>query len=248
MKRWQWVICGKHPGVKDYFHLGPNLPMVAALADWIEKGYRGIAGARPATASLLSWRFWAGGPERHTLLCGILRDSSDSVGRPYPLLVAGCGYLSEWQARWDLVPQACEQCWSQMESLSARIFRNLQQLEGELLRVREPEPRWTEFAPIPAPSGATGVASGKAPGALFSDLIENQAVARASDSDIVVALDETPSLDPFAVIHQWHTCLKKHHAEPPKAVFMGGNASASRLAFYRRPLTTQDFARLWAII
>ena len=40
MKRWQWVICGKHPGVKDYFHLGPNLPMVAALADWIEKGYR----------------------------------------------------------------------------------------------------------------------------------------------------------------------------------------------------------------
>lgn len=93
MNKWQWVICGKHPGLKDYFQLGPNLPMVAALADWIEKGYRGVAGARTLASNLLSWRFWAAGPDRNTLLCGILRDSSDSVGRPYPLLVAGSGPL-----------------------------------------------------------------------------------------------------------------------------------------------------------
>ena len=247
MKKWHWVICGKHPGLKDYFHLGPDLPMVAALADWIEKGYRGVAGAKTSPSSLLSWRFWAGGLDRETLLCGILRDSSDSVGRPYPLLVVGSGSLPDWGARWDLVPQACEQSWSQMESLSARIFRNLKQLEDELLRVREPQPLWTEFAQISAEVTAKGLSSGVTSGAGCSDNIENQAVARARDNDILVALDATPTLDPFAIIHQWHVCLKKHHAEPPKAVFMGGNAGASRLAFFRRPLTTQDFTRLWSV-
>lgn len=243
MKKWQWVICGKHPGLKDYFQLGPNLPMVAALADWIEKGYRGVAGAKTSPSSLLSWRFWAGGPDRETLLCGILRDSGDSAGRPYPLLVVGSGSLPDWGSRWDLVPHACEQSWSQMESLSARIFRNLKQLEDELLRVREPQPLWTEFARF----AAAGPSSGQAPDTSSSDHIEDQAMRLARDSEILVALDEPPSLDPFTIIHRWHASLKKHHREPPKAVFMGGNASAGRLAFFRRPLTTQDFARLWSV-
>ena len=247
MKKWQWVICGKHPGLKDYFHLGPNLPMVAALADWIEKGYRGVVGAKTSASSLLSWRFWAGGPDRDTLLCGILRDSSDSVGRPYPLLVVGSGALPDWGARWDLVPQACEQSWSQMESLSARIFRNLKQLEDELLRVREPQPLWTEFAEISIQIEAKGLSSSVAPGASCSNHIEEQAAARAKNPEILVPLDESPALDPFAIIHRWHASLKKYHTDSPKAVFMGGNAGASRLAFFRRPLTTQDFVRLWSV-
>jgi type VI secretion system protein VasJ len=247
MKKWQWVICGKHPGLKDYFHLGPNLPMVAALAEWIEKGYRGVAKTQPSPANLLSWRFWTGGVDRNTLLCGILRDSSDSVGRPYPLLVVGSGFLADWEAKWDLVPQACEQSWIQMESLSARIFRNLKQLEDELLRVREPQPLWTEFAQISAQPTEKGPSSGKAVGAEHSDDIESQAAARARDNDILVALDETPSLDPFTIIHLWHASLKNYHTEPPKAVFMGGSAGASRLAFLRRPLSTQDFVRLWSL-
>ena len=198
-------------------------------------------------ANLLSWRFWAGGVDRNTLLCGILRDSSDSVGRPYPLLVVGSGFLADWGSRWELVPQACEQAWSQMESISARIFRNLKQLEDELLRVREPQPLWTEFAQIIAQLTEKGPSSGKGIGAESPNYIENQAAARAGDNDIFVALDEITSLDPFTIIHLWHVSLKRYHTEPPKAVFMGGNASASRLAFLRRPLSTQDFVRLWSV-
>ena len=113
---WHWVMCGKHPAFKDYFHLGQKLPMVTALSEWIEKGYRGVAGSKVSPANLLSWRFWAGGMDRDTLLCGVLKESTDSVGRPYPLLVAGSGPLNGWKTRWDLVPRACEQSWSQMES------------------------------------------------------------------------------------------------------------------------------------
>jgi type VI secretion system protein VasJ len=247
MKKWQWVICGKHPGLKDYFHLGPNLPMVAALAEWIEKGYRGVAGVRTSPTNLLSWRFWAGGSDRDTLLCGILRDSSDSVGRPYPLLVVGSGSLADWGAQWDLVPRACEQSWSQMESLSARIFRNLKGLEDELARVRAPQPDWAEFGELPTQAGPYHPSSSEAAGPERQGNLEGQVLALAKESEIFVALDEAPSVDPFTLIRLWHASLKKHQPEPPKAVFMGGNITATRLAFFRRPLTTRDFVRLWSL-
>jgi type VI secretion system protein VasJ len=247
MKKWQWVICGKHPGLKDYFHLGPNLPMVAALAEWIEKGYRGVAGARTSPINLLSWRFWAGGSDRDTLLCGILRDSSDSVGRPYPLLIVGFGSLANWGAKWDLVPPACEQCWNQMEALSTRIFGSLKQLEDELLRVREPQPSWGEFARLMTQGMLTGPYSGKDMSLERQREIEGRAIAMAMESELSVALDEASPVDPFTTIHLWHTSLKKHHPEPPKAVFMGGKTGASRLVFFSRPLTVQDFVRLWSV-
>lgn len=247
MKNWQWVICGKHPALKDYFHLGPNLPMVAALAEWIEKGYRGVARAKTCPADLLAWRFWMGGMDRNTLLCGILRDSTDSVGRPYPLLVVGSGSLADWGTQWDLVPQACEQSWSQMESLSARLFRNLKGLEDDLARVRAPEPAWAEFGEHPAQAGPSDPSSGEGIGPGRQENLEGRVPAVAKESEIFVALDEAPSVDPFTLIRLWHASLKKHHAEPPKAVFMGGNTTATRLAFFRRPLSTQDFVRLWSV-
>ncbi|MGV8074538.1 MAG: TagF domain-containing protein [Syntrophobacteraceae bacterium] len=247
MKKWQWVICGKHPGFKDYFQLGPNLPMVAALAEWIEKGYREVGRAKSSPAELLSWRFWAGGPERDAILFGIIRDSTDSVGRPYPLLVAGSGFLENWGAGWDGIPEACEQSWSQMESLSARIFRSVEQLEDELLRVREPEPRWTKPTRISERTAVTNSDTDEANAAGCSDSIESRASAMAKDIDIFVSLDETPSMDPYTILHLWHSFLKKHHNEPPKVVFMGGNAGSSHLAFFRRALTNRDFIRLWSV-
>jgi type VI secretion system protein VasJ len=246
MKTWQWVICGKHPALKDYFQLGPNLPMVTALAEWVEKGYRGVARAKTSPADLLAWRFWMGGMDRNTLLCGILRDSTDSVGRPYPLLVVGSGSLTDWGTQWDLVPQACEQSWSQMESLSARIFRNLKGLEDDLARVRAPQPAWAEFSELPTQAGPYHPSSSEPLGPERQGNIEGQVIALAKESEILVALDAAPSVDPFTLIRVWHTSLKKHHPEPPKAVFMGGNTTATRLAFLRRPLTTQDFIRLWS--
>ena len=247
MKTWQWVICGKHPALKDYFHLGQNLPMVAALSEWIEKGYRGLARAKASPADLLAWRFWAGGSDRDTLLCGILRDSSDSVGRPYPLLIVGFGSLANWGTEWDLVPQACEQSWNQMEALSTRVFRSLKQLEDELLRVRDPQPAWTEFALRNGQAMQNSPVPGRDMGPGGQENLADQVLARAKESEIFVALDEVPSVDPFTLIQLWHTSLKKHHPQPPKAVFMGGNATATRLVFFRRPLTTQDFVRLWSV-
>jgi type VI secretion system protein VasJ len=244
---WHWVICGKHPAFKDYFHLGQKLPMVTALSEWIEKGYRGIAGGKSSPTNLLSWRFWAGGLDRDSLLCGVLKESTDSVGRPYPLVVVGLGSLTGWGTKWDLVPQACEQSWSQMESLSTRIFRSLKQLEDELVRVRSPQLSWAELGKGNTEAMTTDGDSDQFGGAESLGNIESRVVAMGRSSEIFVSLDEGPSQDPLTIMHLWHACLKKYHPEPPKTVFMGGNANENYLAFFHRALMTQDFVRLWSL-
>ncbi len=149
--------------------------MVAALADWIEKGYRGIAVPdQQQQASFLA--FLAGGPERHTLLCGIpgqqrqRRSALSAAGRRLRLFIRVA-------ARWDLCPKPASSAGVRWSPFRQRIFRNLQQLEGELLRVREPEPRWTELPPF-HPFRRNRSRSGKATDALFSDLIENRLLPR----------------------------------------------------------------------
>jgi hypothetical protein len=77
--------------------------------------------------------------------------------------------------------------------------------------------------------------------------IESRVVATARANEILIPLDEEPSQDPLTIIHLWHGCLKKYHPEPPKTVFMGGNATESYLAFFHRALMTQDFVRLWSV-
>ena len=66
-------------------------------------------------AGICSWRFWAKGANKKALVCGVARDSSDSVGRPYPLLVVGTGPLADWEDEWELLPAACENTWNQMD-------------------------------------------------------------------------------------------------------------------------------------
>jgi type VI secretion system protein VasJ len=244
---WQWVVCGKHPAFKDYFHLGQRLSMVTALSEWVEKGYRGIATGKTSFASLRSWRFWAGGLDRDTLLCGVLKESTDSVGRPFPLLLAGSGPLDKWKTRWDLVPRVCEQSWSQMESLSTRIFRSLKQLEDELVRIRDPQLHWTGSSQSNTRAVIEGGYADQHGNSKNLGKIESRLITMGAAGEIFVSLDEEPSQDPLSMIYVWHMSLKKHHPEPPKTVFMGGSATASYLAFFHRALMTEDFVRLWSV-
>jgi len=88
---------GKHPVAMDYFHLGTSAPLVNAFGAWIENGYQKVVSPARNGLALHSWRFWARGIQKGHIACGVVRDSSDSTGRPYPLLVMGIGKLPGWE-------------------------------------------------------------------------------------------------------------------------------------------------------
>ena len=109
------------------------------------------------------------------------------------------------------------------------------------MRVRDPQIYWAELGK----GNTEAMAKDGHPDQLGG--AESRVVAMARASEIFVSLEEEPSQDPLTIIHLWHASLKKHHPEPPKTVFMGGNATSSYLALFHRALMTQDFVRLWSV-
>lgn len=226
---WQWTATGKHPAMKDFFTLGDNGPLALGFSEWVKGGFQ-QAGSPRDPSSFYSWRFWARGFRKENLTCGIVRDSSDSLGRPYPLLVMGIGPLNGWEKDWDLLPLACETTWNRMEYLSTRMFNGLKQMEEEMQNLQPPFSGWEELA-------------GKRED--FKEL-ERQVSLRQEEKEIFISLDREP-LDPPAWIRFWHFLFKKNKESIPGTLFMGGTLAQTYLAVFRRPLMPADFARLWSV-
>jgi type VI secretion system protein VasJ len=90
-QNWQWAAFGKHPAAKDYFRLGENTPFFEGLFTWIEDGYQLLTTKEITAPEFCSWRFYAKAPGKESLVCGVVRVSSDSFGRPFPLVITGIG-------------------------------------------------------------------------------------------------------------------------------------------------------------
>ncbi|MDH4264795.1 MAG: TagF domain-containing protein [Deltaproteobacteria bacterium] len=226
---WQWSASGKHPAMKDFFNLGHNGPLALGFSEWVKNGFQQV-GSPKDPSSFYSWRFWARGFKKENLACGIVRDSSDSLGRPYPILIMGLGPLNGWEEVWDLLPSACEITWNQMEYLSTRIFKGLKQLEEEVQNIQLPSSGWEELA------GKRGD---------FEEL-ERQVLHRKEEKEFFIHLDQEP-LDPSAWIRFWHFHFKKKGEGIPNALFMGGTLAKAFLAVFKRPLVASDFVRLWSV-
>lgn len=244
MDSWRWAACGKHPVAKDFFRIGESLPILKGFSDWVENGYA-KGGAKTGVDRVpCSWRFWARGAGKENLVCGVLRSSSDLLGRPYPLLILGTGILNDWEDRWDLLPVSCEQTWSQMESISIRGFKELKYLQHEIGIIRPPRPFWTESpeltdevnGPPPEEEGRT---------AEHAAAFEKEVMALINRSDIFVPID--PLGDGLGLIQLCHRILKMHVSELLTAVFMGGTAVHTYVAFFRRALAVKDFLRIWSV-
>ena len=145
-RRWQWAAYGKHPAAKDYFKVGQDFPLLNSFSEWIESGYEKLASRKNPASMRCSWRFWTREARRENVVCGVLRDSTDSFGRPYPLLIMGTGPSRDWVNEWDLVPLACENTWGQIEYLSTRTFSDLKRLEEEVQNIRSPAAEWSDLA------------------------------------------------------------------------------------------------------
>lgn len=233
-REWQWSIWGKHPAFKDFFHLGPPSPLFDGLREWVKTGYAQIK-IQNSPRHFFSWRFWMRGKDKESLACGLLRDSSDSLGRPHPFLIMGAGYLAEWEKNWDLLPLAFEASWSRMEMLTAQVFKELKSLEGESQKIPLPAGEWISMAQRRDKKAE-----------VFYPLIEEQFKKNLGKENFFLPLDQVSASAQIIVISLYLSFWKKRREQIPSSIFMGGSLTKTFLAFYHRPLWPKDFLALWS--
>ena len=240
---WSWFASGKHPIAGDFFKLGAADALMQAFTDWAESGYRGLmAGSKPG-GGLHSWRFWSRGAKKNLLICGIARDSCDSLGRPFPLTIIGSGMLRGWESNWDLLPYALEDIWSEVEYLARGRFTDLKQLKEGLDHIKIPSADWRGLADQRAMVGTMNANQ------IAGDLHEiTEHVQRLLDiGDSIVYLKNVYGADSDKSAGYWNWALKAELKIIPNAIFMGGIPDKSYIIVFNRSLNTSDFARLWTI-
>ncbi|MBN1932240.1 MAG: type VI secretion system-associated protein TagF [Desulfobacterales bacterium] len=250
---WEYIACGKHPIAGDYFQVGSSDPILKAFSDWVENGYRLLNRKRNPndSANHYSWRFWSKGPRKGSLICGVVVDSSDRLGRRYPFLIMGKGFLIGWENYWDLLPFALDKIWGHMQYLSYGRFIDFKQLEDNIRSIKSPQAQWAEFSSQREKQTETELSksSTKLNPDFRIDLKEvKESVRRLSNGgDLFVSLKIKPLQNSFGLAALWNFHLKTHTHHVPNAVFMGGIPEEEWMAVFQRPLVTQDFVRLWSI-
>lgn len=238
-RHWQWAAYGKHPSARDYFKVGQNFPLLNVFSDWIEKGYQVLAAKNIPAQRVCFWRFWTRESRRQNIICGVVRDSNDGLGRPYPLLIIGTGPLKGWEKLWDLIPFACEKTWRQIEYLSTQMFEDFKRLESEVQNIRPPYAEWSGF--IKKREDFVEVNS---PGLRE---LESRASSLSEKAECFIRLDQGPFHDQFEMISLWHFLFKLRGKTVPNSVFMGGTVEKAYIAFFKRPLISSDFIKLWSV-
>jgi len=247
-KKWEWCANGKHPASRDYFRIAAQHPLLNAFIEWMEKGYNQLKRRPESGQTLYSWRFWSRGALPDTLVCGIIRDSSDGVGRPYPLLIMGTGAVIKWRTHPELLPFALEKTWKQMESLAAGRFVDLQSLKEEVLRLSPPEVnrqlhnRHLEKSEIRLSSDRDA----SYPGEDINRLPSSQKPV-SQQEQLFIEIKDAATENPLNLATAWSLRLKKQAVDLPSAFLMGGRPEKSYLAFFFRPLGIGDFVHLWSI-
>lgn len=246
-KYWQWAAFGKHPTAKDYFRLGDETPYVEGLFGWVENGYQLLTTKESAAPEFCSWRFWAREAGKNSLVCGVVRVSSDSLGRPYPLVIMGAGPLGAWQNNWDLLPFSGERTWRQIEYIASNLFTDFKKLEEEIRTIRAPDGNWPELNRKRQELNQLG--SPIDPYASFLDYreLKKTAAAHAENAEVFISLDRGPCHDKITHVSLWHLLSREASKSLPCALFMGGTLDRAYLSVFRRPLKTADFVQLWLV-
>lgn len=240
---WKWAAFGKHPVAGDYFYAGPDDPFFQAFSGWVENGYSQIINNKKNSSSLYSWRFWAKSHSKDSIIFGVGRDSFDSLGRPYPLVIMGVGILQDWQRQLPLLPHALEKTWIQMEYLTTKRYLDFSQLETDVRRLQAPAGQWSELNSEALQRREACHLNHWPP----RDVIGKSAAAYVVDSEFMTFFDTAACADVIATAGIWHSVLSDQDSSAPSAAFLGGILSATYLAVFRRPLIVPDFIRLWSV-
>jgi type VI secretion system ImpM family protein len=234
-RQWLWAATGKHPAAADYIQVGSTSPLLAAVGDWLTKGYTALGVGKDQLANVHSWRFWLRGVKKGSLLCGLVRDSSDRIGRPFPLLIIGEGLLKGWEKQWILLPAQLTPLWRAMEHIATQRIDDVAMMEEAIGQLPAPGswPENDQWRGEPLENGIDGLELNKFRSQLGAEGFGMLALNRiaASDSDRTLA----------AI----HGMLKDCCQDVPLGVFMGGPTRSVYLAAIDHPLGVADFERLW---
>lgn len=232
---WKWAAVGKHPAAADYIQLESETPLLQAVADWMTKGYDHVTRDRNNIQGNYSWRFWLRGVKRGNLIAGVIRDSSDRIGRPFPLLIMGEGQLKGWENRWEMLPAALSPFWQRAEYIGAHQYRDLAALSTEISALATPQHAHLKDTRSPqAPASSL-------PAPEFSACT----ASLQRDGKALVPLNHSETGNPVDVSIQWHRQLKGCMPTLPRAVFLGGSPQRIYLVVLQHPLGTADFETLW---
>lgn len=242
---WHWAAFGKHPVARDYFLVGRETPLINAFSGWIQAGYQYLIDQHGRCPEYYSYRFWAKGIQKKQILIGLLKGSSDRIGRRYPLMIAGTGELKGWEKSWDLLPFACENLWTRLEYISTRPFKDVETLREDLDQLSPVPPLWKDFE---AEREELKEKRKWTPGEdSLSPAIRRmaeKAKASANQEEIFFSLERGYFDDPFSSVGYWHQALKSNRKRLPNAVFIGGFSGSPKMAVYGKPLVPGDFGRL----
>ncbi len=235
--QWQWDVAGKHPAARDFFAVGQKNLMAEAFAEWLRRGAEQLVViSKELLVRSCSWRFWAKTPQNGILTCGVMRNSCDSVGRPFPLLIMGTGKLEDWEKNWELLPFVCESLWSQMEQAASKNYSSFELFQDDVNMFRPPQGRWQETnmeKMVLAGKNESGHDFNCSPA-----LVEQ-------DQALFLPFQSSCHNDFFDMISSTHSLLKTKINVVPNSLFMGGLIEHPGLALFKRPLSGQDFERMW---
>lgn len=218
---WAWGASGKHPVVKDFIMIGTETPLLRTLSRWVEEGFARVG----ASADLHSWRFFARPGRSGGLSCGLVRDSRDNAGRPFPLLVVGSGTLAGWERSWERLPAAFDQIWSRIEFMCAKRAHDLAELKSDL-------------DALPAPALDCGSPRCTAP---------REGAGPRLSSGGMCTVPLAGGEDHIAEVVRKLAGMREGSGITPDAVFIGGTRERSFLVAFARALSSEDFVSLWSM-
>ncbi len=240
--KWHWAACGKHPLAADYFRLNVSTPLQQAFETWVAEGFAALPEKDGAHHEICSWRFWSKGVKKGHLACGLLKASSDRMGRPYPLLIVGDGYINGWEEKWAQLPDALKAGWHQMEDIVSRRFDDLAGFEKAL---RSMKPSLHEWPAESTNKEAAGERPAPEAGTADDGINFSSLEPPGNAGQWMIQLAQVPSPGENAVPARLSGQLAKQGFVLPNALFVGGSPRQQFLVVFNRSLQTRDFVQLW---
>lgn len=235
---------GKHPAFSDYFSLNTSSPLASALSTWVENAVK-LTGDIKKNRATHSFRFWMKGINKHELVLGIIRDSSDRMGRSYPLLIMGKGIVKDWEMNWQYIFYSSETVFRAFEDIVASRYESFKEFETKLSRVRFPRVLCVEEKCLDQTPAYSGMGErSRLPEAMkdwYKKELEKGALALYLP--IVTLLDNCASYP----MEMKKPGLFRKKTKGPGAVFLGGLPENPGLTIYGRPLKTDDFFHLFNV-
>ncbi|MCD4721629.1 MAG: TagF domain-containing protein [Desulfobacula sp.] len=236
--RFELSAYGKHPAFSDYFSLNTDSPLVTALSVWVEEGTKRKGNHNK---KIHSFRFWVRGIKKGELALGIIRDSSDHLGRPYPLLITGVGFVKNWEKKWNYIFSSFGTVFRAFEDISASRYDSFRELETSLARISFPESLWINDSVL------EGETSDREMNERFRlpEMMMAWFNKDREKGELSLPVATLSGLFASTARKRKEGGLFGRKTQLPGAVFLGGLPENPVLTIYTRPLKTDDFRNLF---